>query len=78
METFVVRVWVPGGPGAPPGPDALRGFVEHVRSGGTDAFENVDELLASLSDFLEARAGMSPDKPGLEGNDRTAVGREPT
>jgi hypothetical protein len=74
METFVVRVWVPGNSGARPGPEALRGVVEHVRSGGTGTFGNVDELVISLSDFLGARAGVPPDRPvSLEANDRNDV-----
>jgi hypothetical protein len=72
METFVVRVWVPGDSVARPGPETLRGFVEHVRSGGIGTFGSVDELVISLSDFLGARAGTPPERPvGLEANDRT-------
>ena len=71
METFVVRVWVPGDSGARPGREALRGFVEHVRSGGTGTFGNVDELVLSLSDLLGSRADTPPGRPvGLEANDR--------
>jgi hypothetical protein len=46
MDTFVVRVW---GPMADGGEEAgLRGVVEHVASGRSERFRNVDELVSFL------------------------------
>ena len=51
-----MRVWVPADRQVGPEPDGLRGLVEHVRSGDTATFGDADELLASLSALLTARA----------------------
>jgi hypothetical protein len=44
MEVFVVRIW--------PETPTLRGLVEHVGSGTTDAFQGSDALLAFLGSHL--------------------------
>lgn len=46
-RTFVVRLWGPGEPTGD-GPEALRGVVEHVRSGQSKPFRDADALLALL------------------------------
>lgn len=51
METFVVRLWVPGDSSAAEAPSTLCGVVEHVSSGGRAPFVGVEELIA----FLEGR-----------------------
>jgi hypothetical protein len=57
METFVVRIWIPGDGEADRGPDVLRGFVEHARSGSGASFSSGDDLLAALEFFLHSRTG---------------------
>jgi hypothetical protein len=54
MDTFVVRVWSPG---VDDGESGLRGVVEHVSTGVSDRFRNVDELVA----FLQTREPGSDD-----------------
>ena len=57
MDTFVVRVW---GPMADGGEETgLRGVVEHVASGGSERFRNVDELVS----FLRAPGLMAAEDP---------------
>ena len=49
METFVVRAWRPAADeGLPSDADALRGVVEHVGSGTTMPFRDVDQLVAFI------------------------------
>jgi hypothetical protein len=48
METFVVRVWVPGEPERVAEPE-LRGFVSHSATGRTQRFTGSEELLGFLS-----------------------------
>jgi hypothetical protein len=56
METFVLRIWVPGAePATPPDPQPIRGTVEHVSSGGWVTFRDDDELLGLIRDFLQQR-----------------------
>lgn len=57
METFVVRIWIPGASEARPTPNVLRGFVQHSRNGGAASFSNGDELLASLRILLASPPG---------------------
>ena len=59
METFVVRIWVPGDADAGRAPDVLRGFVQHARNGGGASFSSGDELLASLDFLLGARSVLA-------------------
>jgi hypothetical protein len=47
METFVVRAWRSGGD-ASTGDDVLRGVVEHVASGRTMPFRDVEQLITFL------------------------------
>ncbi len=47
METFVVRAWRSGGE-ASTGDEVLRGIVEHVASGRTMPFHNVEQLVTFL------------------------------
>ena len=59
METFVVRIWIPGDTDAGQAPDVLRGFVQHARNGGGASFTSGDELLASLDLLLGARSVLA-------------------
>jgi len=59
METFVVRIWIPGDADAGRAPDVLRGFVQHARNGGGASFTSGDELLASLDLLLGARSVLA-------------------
>lgn len=52
MDTFVVRVWAPM-PDEEEGA-GLRGVVEHVASGWSGRFRNVEELVT----FLRARGAI--------------------
>lgn len=67
METFVVRVWVAAEP-EPAG--ALRGFVDHSRTGGSASFAGGAGLVEAVEAFLEPRAaeqlGPSAAAPGPE------------
>jgi hypothetical protein len=60
MQTFVVRVWVGS---APPTKEdeALRGVVEHVGSGGSTTFTDIEELVAFLHEASGRRAGQAGD-----------------
>jgi hypothetical protein len=73
METFVVRIWIPGDADAGRAPDVLRGFVQHARNGGGASFSSGDELLASL-DFLlgsdSSLAGAREHEPSTTGGMR--------
>jgi hypothetical protein len=46
VETFIVRVWVPGDGEAPP--PNLHGTISHVESGRDGAFGDAAELLRFL------------------------------
>ena len=59
METFVVRLWAPGGDGAPD--DDLRGLVDDLRGAEPRPFRNADELLELLREELERREGETAD-----------------
>ena len=50
METFVIRVWLPGQSDREPavGLTRLHGMVEHVGTGRSSAFTGLDELEALL------------------------------
>ena len=69
METFVVRIWIPGDAEAG-APDVLRGFVQHARKGGGARFSSGDELLAALGFFLQART----DDLAMAGHEQTTTG----
>ena len=64
METFVVRVWTsadvtraPGDGRAP----ALRGRVEHVRSGQVESFHAAEQLLGFMRQTVDGpNRGFSP------------------
>ena len=60
METFVVRLWAPGGEGAP-ADDDLRGLVDDLRGAEPRPFRNADELLELLREELERREGETAD-----------------
>ena len=70
METFVVRIWIPGDAEAGCAPDVLRGFVQHARQGGGARFSSGDELLAALGFFLQART----DDLATAGHEQTTTG----
>jgi hypothetical protein len=67
METFVVRAWRPAADESlPSDADALRGVVEHVGSGTTMPFRDVDQLVAFMlgggADDMPVEAeGRAPD-----------------
>jgi hypothetical protein len=51
VETFVVRAWRSGADGDPATgdhDDALRGVVEHIGTGASMPFRDVDQLIAFL------------------------------
>jgi hypothetical protein len=52
METFVVRLWVPGGAAYAAEP-SLRGFVMHPATGREDPFVGPEELLAFFEDATQ-------------------------
>ena len=70
METFVVRIWIPGDSDAGRAPDVLRGFVQHARNGGGASFSSGEELLASLDLLLGSRSALA----GTAEHERTATG----
>jgi hypothetical protein len=53
METFVVRLWVPGEETPAGDGDALRGVVEHAASAASATFVGSGELLRFLEGVLE-------------------------
>jgi hypothetical protein len=55
VETFVVRAWRSDADGDPSTgeDDALRGVVEHVGTGATMPFRDVEQLIS----FIRARPG---------------------
>jgi hypothetical protein len=59
MKTFVIRLFVPAGPGLPSG--VLHGVVEEIAAGRSAPFGGGEELLA----FLEQRV-TEPDADRLE------------
>ncbi|HEX9824895.1 MAG TPA: hypothetical protein VGB51_10970 [Actinomycetota bacterium] len=59
MESFIVRVWVPGDDEHEVTP-GLRGQVQHLATGSTRTFRNPQELLASILEALEARVPSPP------------------
>ena len=73
METFVVRIWVPGdadrGPAAG---EVVRGFVEHAPTGAVTRFAGGEQLLAALTDFLP------PGDAQAVSDDGKALGSTPT
>ena len=48
METFVIQIPTPAEGTAEPGPDELRGVVEHVGSGHRQPFADTRELFVFL------------------------------
>ncbi len=63
METFVVRVWVPG-TGEPPERDpALRGILDDIGSRRQAQFESAEQLIALVSAALRARRRATDDRP---------------
>ena len=50
METFVLRVWVAAEPEAA---SALRGLVEHPRTGRSAGFAGGQDLVSAIELFLE-------------------------
>lgn len=48
MESFVVRVWVPGEDGEAGDQTDLRGVVEKVATGEAEPFRSAEELAALL------------------------------
>ena len=62
METFVIRVWTPSDRAEDPERLDLRGLVEHVGSGESEAFREAGELIA----FLNARLGAHTHDRELE------------
>lgn len=73
METFVVRIWVPGDSDADRAPDVLRGFVQHARKGSGASFSSGEELLMSLDILLGSRselAGSAEREPTTTGGRR--------
>ena len=73
METFVVRIWIPGDSDADRAPDVLRGFMQHARNGSGASFSSGDELLASLDFLLGSRsepAGTVEREPTTTGGRR--------
>jgi hypothetical protein len=60
METFLLRVWMPGDAAGEAGADPrLRGHVGHVGSGRERPFGGLEELLAFLHQCLDALAASS-------------------
>ena len=59
METFVVRLWVPRGDGAPD--DDLRGLVDDLSGAEPRPFRTGDELLELLRGELERREGETAE-----------------
>ncbi|NKB59796.1 MAG: hypothetical protein GKS00_26060 [Alphaproteobacteria bacterium] len=52
LESFVVRIWLEGGPGNNP---TWRGHVQHVQGEEESYFQNLSEL----REFLELISGVS-------------------
>ncbi|GAA1654924.1 hypothetical protein [Fodinicola feengrottensis] len=52
MQTFVVRVWVPGDDADRPVPAEVHGVVEHVRSGRITTFCDDEELLGFIHECV--------------------------
>lgn len=65
MQTFVVRVWVPGIED-PAGEPPLRGFVTAASSGLTFPFQEESELVALVKDATRE----APPAPPAEGEAR--------
>jgi hypothetical protein len=61
MQTFVVRVWVPGDDADRPVPAEVHGVVEHVRSGRITTFCDDGELLGFIHDCIR----LDPRPPEL-------------
>lgn len=70
METFVVRIWIPGDSDAGRAPDVLCGFVQHARNGGVASFSSGEQLLASLDLLLGSRSALA----GAPEDERSARG----
>ncbi|HYY77687.1 MAG TPA: hypothetical protein VFD04_00655 [Actinomycetes bacterium] len=59
MQTFLVRVWTPGGEDAGGEPAALRGVVEHVATRRSRPFQGEPDLLEFIRGCLGAhREGL--------------------
>jgi hypothetical protein len=69
METFVVRVWVPGIEG-PAGEPQLRGFVTAAASGLTLPFYEESELVALVKDAARGAPATTPSVRVMEGESR--------
>ncbi len=66
MQTFVIRVWVPGseeGDASDGHGQGLRGLVEHVGSGRCAAFRGSEQLLCLVHASLEAAAARRNGDP---------------
>jgi hypothetical protein len=66
MQTFVIRVWVPGSEEADASDGqgyGLRGLVEHVGSGRCAAFRGSEQLLSLVHASLEAAAIRRNSEP---------------
>lgn len=68
VETVVVRIWVPAEAGSAGGGLELHGFVEHVGSGRSGAFQSAEELLALIT------AEVSGDASNRAARERAAEG----
>ena len=55
METFVLRIWVPG-TDQPARSRPLRGVVEHVATGSSATFRSVHDLAAHLDAMTRGRS----------------------
>jgi hypothetical protein len=68
MQTFVIRVWVPGSEAEDASDEqgqGLRGLVEHVGTGKCAAFRGAEQLLSLVHASLESAARRNSDSPGL-------------
>lgn len=69
MQTFVIRVWVPGIEG-PAGETPLRGFVTAASSGLTFPFHEESELVALVKDAARGARPATPLTRVEEGESR--------
>jgi hypothetical protein len=64
MDTFVIRVWIPGDREEADAYRQLRGFIEHVGSGSAAVFKDPDELIALIrSESAERRRRQAGGGP---------------
>jgi len=61
VETFVVRVWLPAEDDTRATAE-MRGFVNHVGSGGSNPFRGIDELLALLRSGIGTRTPQEEEE----------------